>query len=271
MSTVRIAPRSGVSWVGDPLESGSFIVSHSGTRPSEVVAELMFQIARKNGIAITPDLIDEIHARALEHERRFVGEIQARGIAGTLRKLLQTKRKKDAVRVASVLVLTPQDLMALICNCGSLGLSHHAKHLEFVPDQRELTDHDRSALTGAAAADGEARAKAAAKLHQLFEEREHRSVHLFADSRERWHCFFLTFRDVGGEPSSGSHHWRGGAHLHYVSHLFDSKLTKERVWTALEHRKHSLPSEHIRFREPDDGRGGQRVYLDPIAQKAVTL
>lgn len=271
MATVRIPPRGGVSWVGDPLENGSFIVSHAGTRPSEVVAELMFQTARKNGVAITPDLVDEIRARALDHERSFVGGIRARGIAGTLRKLLQAKRKRDAVRIAKLLMLTPQDMVDLIYNCGDLGLSHHPKHLEFVPDQRELSDADRAALTGAAAGDEPARAKAVAKVHQYFEEREHRSVHMFADSGERWHCFFQTFRDAGGDPSSGDHHWKCGAHLHYVSHVFDSKLTKERVWVALDHRKHSLPSEHVRFREPDDGRGRQRIYLDPMAQKAVKL
>jgi hypothetical protein len=105
--------------------------------------------------------------------------------------------------------------------------------------------------------------KATSRLAQVFEEREHRSVHFFADSRGRWHCLFLTFRDIAGEPSTGKHHWEHGSHLHYISHLFDPKLTKQDMWTALDERRHTLPAVHIRFDEtPVPKDPGGRFVLD---------
>lgn len=136
--------------------------------------------------------------------------------------------------------------------------------MEFVPDERQLTAQDNNAIFNL---DGsrtpETLGKATSRLAQIFEEREHRSVHLFADSRGRWHYFFLTFRDVAGDPSTGKHHWAQGSHIHYVSHLFDPTLTKQAVWSALDERKHALPDMHIRFdEEPAPKDPGGRFVMD---------
>jgi hypothetical protein len=48
--------------------------------------------------------------------------------------------------LAKAMIITKRDLHDLSVNCGVLGLSHYAKHLEFVPDQRRLTAEDNNAI-----------------------------------------------------------------------------------------------------------------------------
>lgn len=239
-----------MTWWGDPLNTwgGAMLQVHSDTRLSEIVAEMMWVNARMKGIPLTQELADEIRSKALEVEERDRRATAARGVTKDLRELLGATRKRLALRLAKRMVISKRDLHDLIGNCGTLNLSHHSKHHEFVPEQRRLTAEDNNAIFNL---DGsrtpETLGKATGRVEQLFEEREHRSVHLFADSRERWHCFFLTFRDIAGEPATGKHHWEHGSHLHYVSHLFDPKLTKQAIWDALDERRHALPEVHIRF------------------------
>jgi hypothetical protein len=160
------------------------------------------------------------------------------------------------------IVLSERDLHDFMCNCGMVGLSHWDKFLEFVPEQRRPDDEDRRALTELPR-DSPEHAEAWKKLEQLYIERENRSVHLFADSRERWHCFFMTFRDVAGDPESDENHWQHGAHLHYLGHLSDERLTKEAAWKQLDERHHQLPTEHVRFRVEGARPMRLNTFVDP--------
>jgi len=156
----------------------------------------------------------------------------------------------------------------LIFNCGTLGLSHHSKHLDFVPERRELTDGERKILH--APFRSEATSAVEKKVRQIFVEVSTAPIHIFANHHE-WHCFHATFRDIAGDPTTGAHHWCEGRHLHYVSHLF-TRLTRKEVWDALDQRVHSLPTEHIRFRHPDAGKRVQRfIHADGEAGTVVEI
>jgi hypothetical protein len=109
-----------------------------------------------------------------------------------------------------------------------------------------------------------------AKLKQLFMERMHRSVHVFADSGKRWHCFILSFADIAGAHLSGEHHWQGGSHIHYISHLF-GRLSKENVWQSLDERDYSLPTVHIRFSAQLSADPGVRYIADERVGKATAM
>ena len=238
--------------------------THPDTTIAETTAELLWLQAQMKGVPPSEELAEAVWAKAREVEERDRRATRARGVSKDLRELLGAGRKKLALRIAKKMVITKRDLYDLTVNCGTLGLSHYAKHLEFVPEERRLTTADNNAIFNL---DGsrtpETLGKATSRLAQVFEEREHRSVHLFADSRGRWHCLFLTFRDIAGEPSTGKHHWEHGSHLHYISHLFDPKLTKQDMWTALGERRHTLPAVHIRFDEtPAPKDPGRRFVLD---------
>jgi hypothetical protein len=53
---------------------------------------------------------------------------------------------KLALRIAKKMVITKLDLYDLTVNCGTLGLSPYAKHLEFVHEERRLTTADNNAI-----------------------------------------------------------------------------------------------------------------------------
>ena len=270
----EIPGRSGVTWWGNPLSDRSVMMqTHPGTRPAEVTAELMWATARMRGMVPTPELAEAVWARALEQEERFLQATRARGITRELRQLLGAERKKLAERITKRMTVTKADLYDLTINCGTLGLSHYDKHLEFVPGQRRLTAEDSNAifdLDGSSTA--EKLMQATSRVTQIFRERVHRSVHLFADSRERWHCIFLTFDDVAGEAFTGKHHWQGGSHVHYVSHLLNPGLTKEAVWNALDERRHTFRTAHIRFLDdPKPKDPGGRFVMDERLGRATKV
>jgi hypothetical protein len=259
----EIPRRGGVTWWGNPLKDRSVMLQ---THPETTMAEM-------TALPPSPELAELVWAKAEEMEQRDLRATMARGVAKDLRKLIGAERKKLALRIAKAMVITKQDLHDLTVNCGALNLSHHSKHLEFVPDQRRLTAADNNAIFNL---DGSRTAKtlmnATSRVKQVFSEREHRSVHVFADSRERWHCFFLTFQDIAGEPFTGRHHWEHGSHLHYVSHLFDPNITKQMVWEGLHERRHSLPTVHVRFDdEPVPRDPGGRFVLDEQLGRATKV
>jgi len=157
----------------------------------------------------------------------------------------------------------------LVYNCHRLHVSHHAKHLEFAPEERLLSDEERQTLLDSDDEYGSpAERKVASKVRQLIVEREHRSVHMFANSTDEWHCFFMSFKDLASE--AGNHWTYGGAHVHFVNHLFDPRtLSKKKVWRSLQDPAYRVPSVHIRYRDPRDaGRPPSLLYIDEQSGRA---
>jgi hypothetical protein len=182
--------------------------------------------------------------------------------------LLTAHQKKELAPIARDLVVGHDTFADLKFTCKLLGLSHRVTHYEWVTEGKELSDDDRERLFS-----DESQA-VAGKVRQMFEAREHRSVHMFtsADAR-RWHCFFLTYRDVGGDPTSGKHHWDAGAHVHFVNYLFNpQKITRAGVLNCLGERDHKLPNLHLRYdtqREREDT--GERIYVDSGTGRATKV
>jgi hypothetical protein len=267
---MRIPARGGVEWYGDPLADGggAHIVSFSETRPFEIYRELMLVQALMHGAEDTPDLRLAIELRALDQERREIAETRARGIAAPLRALLGAKKKRELELLARDILVEHGDFYDLTRNCGLLGLSRHTEHHNWAPKERSLSEEERASLFD------KPEPKVVGKVRQLLEEREHRSVHMFTSANgSRWHCFYLTFKDVAGSPSTGEHHWRGGSHVHFVNYLFNpKKLTRRVVLDALAEREHSINGIHIRYedlrRRPDTG---ERIYVDPGTGRAAKV
>lgn len=261
---MQLPIRDGVQILRNPTnEKSSFIVSFAGTRPSDIYRALALEFAQRNRYPITPALLREIERIAQERDRDFYAEVRARGIAKPLRDLLSAKRKKHVERIASEIVINVADFIDLIHNCQMLGLSHHPKFLSFEPEQRALTDDEREALFSPSDDESQLAAKARSKVQQFFVEREHRAIHMFANASDEWHCFFSSFDDT---LLGDDNHWTGGAHLHFVNHVFDPRnLTKKKVWKALDEKRQKLPKVHIRFRDPRDtsDRPEGLLYADP--------
>ncbi len=252
-----------MEWFGDPLgDDGAHFVSFSDTRPSEIIRELALVAALKNGAEDSRDLRLEIELFAREREKPVLAEARARGVSECLRALLVGKRKRDIEKIAREIVIKDGEFHDFLRNCSLLGLSKHSDHYEWIPDGRGLTPEDRADLFESGGADP----GAVGKVRQLFQEREHRSVHMFTSPNgQRWHCFYLTFKDVGGDPTTREHHWSEGPHVHFVNYLFNpQKVTRRWVLSALSERAHSVKSVHLRYevrREKPDT--GQRLYADP--------
>jgi hypothetical protein len=228
--------------------------------------------ARKNGYALTPELLAMAEREGIKREEEYVAEIRARGIPQGIRDLYGAKRKKDVARIAEGLVITPREFHDLIYNCHRLHLSHHAKHLEFVPEGRVLSDEEkRTLLDSSDDYSLPAELKVASKVRQLLVEREHRSIHIFANSADEWHCFFFSFKDIAVE--AGNHWTHGGAHVHFVNYVFDPRmLSKKKVWRALQEPTHRVPTVHIRYRDPrDTGRPSSLLYIDEESGRAKTV
>jgi len=257
----RIPKVGGVEWFGDPLgDEGAVFMVHHGTTPVEMYRELMLVAALKNGAEHTPELQLEIEMRARERAKQDAADTLARGISPGLRALVAAKRKKDVEKVARDLVIEHGEFSDLMRNARLLGLSWYSEHFHWMPEGRRLTDEEREELLDESNAPG---SKLVGKFRQGFEEREHRSVHMLTNAAgTKWHCFYLTFRDVAGSPSTGEHHWRDGAHVHFVNYLF-GQLTRRAVLEQLAEREHSINGIHLRYdvrrTEPDTG---ERLYAD---------
>jgi hypothetical protein len=244
----------GLNFVGDPLAGDRTLFTASAdTRPREMYRDLMLLFFQKNGCEVTPELVREAERRGQEHEDKVLAEFRARGVPTGFRDLFGAKRKKDVERVAKDLVVEKGDLPDLKYNCHRLGLSHHSKHLEWTPEALYLTDEERDALFAMA---GESptspdEVRVVRKVRESFVEREHRSIHMFANASDEWHCVFLSFEDTADHSGN---HWRAGAHVHFVNHTFDPRrLTKKKVWRALQERKYTgMPALHIRFHDEND-------------------
>jgi hypothetical protein len=256
---MEIPRRGGVEWFGDPLASGSFITSFGETRPAEIILEIALAFAAKNGYERTPEVVRLLKDDALKREAEYFAQVRARGVSKGIREMLDAKRKKDVERIADEIVISAEEFYDLCMNCRMLGLSRHSKFQHFEPEQRLLTGDERARLV---APDGDPAGrdeeKVVAKVRQLFVEREHRSIQMFANS-DVWHCFFFSLEDIADDAN----HWRGGSHLHFVNHVFDPRLKRKAVWKALDERRHGLPKVHVRFRDPRQSQhDGTLVYLD---------
>lgn len=257
----KLPQRSGTTWLGNIRDKGgAFVVMHDLEGVYQAGAEIELQQLELRGVPITAEVLAHVEARHAALLAKKKAEIHRAGIRDYIKQMLRATRKADATRLAEAMILQGDDFLHLVHNCDQIGLSHHVKHHEFLHDDRRLTPEDHAALAsnGVGPLSPEA-SKANRKINQIFREREHRSVHLFANSRA-WHCFFLSYGDVAGDPDTGKQHWTHGQHIHYLSHLWGRDVTREGVWAELDSPKYSLKTVHIRFPYPT----GKRPLKSPL-------
>lgn len=80
------------------------------------------------------------------------------------------------------------------------------------------------------------------EIKQMIEQRKV-IISKFFDRDERWHCFFWTYKSLGGKEYS---HKDGQPHMHYISHAFG--MSREKVLKELKSEKYKLSAAlHIDF------------------------
>jgi hypothetical protein len=273
---MRLPDRGGVAWYGDPLsKQGAILMTFPQTRPAEVEFEMFRLFTLKNGWTLTPELAAMGWQRAVANEKKMLQAIAGRGVAADVRRLFAAKTKKDAERIADEIHVTGEQFHDLTYNSGKqLGLSHHAAHYEFLPEQSRIPSVLSAEFWASDRPSDDVTQRIFDKLEQANIERVHRSVHLYASSRKDWHSFYLTFGDVFGNPANHprpGHHWTAGSHLHYTSSLYNPRMTKQQLWDAMDERRVKVDGSHVRYVDTVPEDPGKRVFVDDVVGRARVM
>jgi hypothetical protein len=140
-------------------------------------------------------------------------------------------KKKQLEKHCRSITIFGEDFANLILACATdvLPSYHHWRHhREFQPEHLHLKDDDLRALVANGVGPMQPRArKTVNKVEALFEERRLLSGHIFFTADlARWHLFYFDQRDF----SEHKNHWKGGAHIHLINHLWPGRSAQE-VWT----------------------------------------
>lgn len=132
--------------------------------------------------------------------------------------LLNTKRKKDQIRLLRGMTLNPDQLMSLIFKSyNDFGFLYSKYVFENLPNGLEgkklpklfhIKDDETIEKVGETElTDGQ--------LKNIIEQRKVIVSHFF-DKEDVWHCFFLTYNSIAGKEN----HNNGQPHFHYISSSF---------------------------------------------------
>lgn len=193
------------------------------------------------GRKVTPEVEIALEELCRKRWDDFLLETAAKGVPEKLIVLLQLTRKANVVKYCKRLEMDDDDLSLLIYNCGQLGFTHQIKTRDFVPQHLQLSRDDVAQMKR-----GSSKAFLK-KMSGMDSERKRVMVHLF-DRKDEWHCLYFSWSDLQGGDAA---HWRFGAHVHYVSHLW-SNLQNTRLLDSFDKRTADIPgSLHIRFKSTD--------------------
>lgn len=163
-------------------------------------------------------------------------------IPSALISLLKADSKKEQIRILKGLQLTPESLWAFIFKASTdYGYKYSSYYSEHLPKNIEqgsmpgLATLDRD--TGEVKKVGETSLKDG-QIKQAIEQRKVVSTK-FIDGDNGWHCFFITYRSIGGEES-----WKDGQpHFHYISDKFE--ISREDAVKQFKSDSYPTTSVHI--------------------------
>src|ERR1700741_1432014 len=146
-------------------------------------------------------------------------EIMETQVPDALFALLKSTSKGEQVKLLKGLQFTPESLTAFIFKAyQEHGWTYSQYHCQQYPKGTAKESLPRLATldreTGKVTKTGET-SLTDGQIKQVIEQRKVVSVK-FIDKGSEWHCFFITYRSIGGEES-----WKDGQpHFHYISDKF---------------------------------------------------
>lgn len=146
-------------------------------------------------------------------------KIMATEVPEALFSLLKSTSKGEQVKLLKGLRLTAENLTAFIFRAFTEhGWTYSQYHCQQYPKGTDKGCLPRLAIvnreTGEVTKTGET-SLTDGQIKQVIEQRKVVSVK-FLDKGSEWHCFFITYRSIGGEES-----WKNGQpHYHYISDKF---------------------------------------------------
>jgi|MudIll2142460700_1097286.scaffolds.fasta_scaffold39868_2 hypothetical protein len=152
-------------------------------------------------------------------------------------------RKKDLEKHLKDLVITREDLARANFSASLAGYQHQLKNFEYIPQPIKEKVPEIGRLLGT----GDTK-RAVGILNGVFGQRRLSFAHIF-EKKEEWHIFYFDHRDI---LESEDNHWKYGAHIHFVNHLW-ANLKKEDVWDSLAGRSNKAYGLHVRFKRYSNG------------------
>ncbi len=196
--------------------------------------------------SITKSIINKI----TQEEFDFVSStMRNKGFPENIKKIIDTKSKKDAEIIARSSVILGDELAVMAYNADLIGFTHFRKHKWFYPDDVLHTEEENIAFSKNAKV-GEVTdrktKKFVTKLFEQIKKRKYISAHLL-EKDDEWHVFYFDSNDM--YLPKGINHYKDGPHVHYISHVFGGDLNKDSIWLKFDNRKMQINSIHIRYKE----------------------
>jgi hypothetical protein len=171
----------------------------------------------------------------------YCDKCEATEIHDNFLQLLKTDRKKDQVRLLRGMSISPDELMSLIFKSysvyGYLYSKYHFKNLPTGFEERKLPKIFRILEDGSIHKIGDTDLSDK-ELKHIIANRKVIISHFF-EKDDIWHCFFLTYKSIGGEEN-----WKDGQpHFHYISSSFG--VSKDDFIESMRTGKYRSTSVHV--------------------------
>lgn len=185
--------------------------------------------------------------RALEEWDKKYNHLKTIEIPDPFLKILTVDSKKEQIKLLKGASLDSEQLLAFLIRAGEehgyVYSQYRGEHLPKGFDSKNLPTLAEVTEDGDVKIIGETK-MTKGQVKQSIEQR-HVAVSKFLDKDHKWHCFFLTYKSLGGEENYKD----GQPHLHYISNSWG--LTREFVVGQLKSKNYKLPSlPHIDFERP---------------------
>lgn len=214
-------------------------------------------ILRKEGFQITPEIEQVIQEKAYEKEKVILYTMRAEGVPKIFKLLLECSNKREEELLFKDKKLSMDDFGPFIFNCKDLGLSHQRVVFDKIPEHLQLTDHDiKNFFLDRENSSEKDKKRAFSKIEQSFKQRKYMVGHLFRKD-EKWYLFSFESHDLSPFERQ---HWKGGNHVHFVSHQWGKNLDPKKLLTDISNGKSNGASLHISI---------HHVYQDKFSKPFV--
>lgn len=239
----------GSTTIYDPNSSTRYSIYHVDDfeyvtpieKMEQIIKESHFRILR-DFIAlkspITEDVVRRIIVPEVEKDwRKYYEKINNTKIPRQLLLLLTLTKKKDQVRCLKGLSIRAEQLLAFFFYAWKKHRFTYSQYsCEHLPNITDKTDLPQ--VFEVRKDDVEIIGETKLTKGQLKQTVDHRHalVAKFLDRGDVWHCFFTTFKSIGGREN-----WKGGQpHYHYISSGFG--LSRKEVVDSLQSPEYGLGS-----------------------------
>ena len=219
-----------------------FSVSTYGDK--EYFTSLLQSLEKKNVDEKTQKLMNQlIDLRASKQWDKFIRRIQMQVLPTSLADLLKGVSKTEQQSILRRISFTTDSFWAFLFEAfedyGYLYSFYSVEHLstnlegQQLPTAACLIDGGVNKFGSTTMSDGQ--------IKQMI---EHRHCHFatFIDKGDDWHCFFYTFKSLGGNEMA---YKDGQPHMHYISSKWG--LSRQQVLKQLRNKRYKLPSFHVDF------------------------